>query len=179
MTKTFIKLIESRKLLIFPPFMDGIAIFVAGIIVPGIEVPGRMVGFLLMLLIFEIVNLFLLPILNFLCKPIILLTLGSFSLVLNALILLITSWICLISNLDFIINSFVSAIIGALILTLFQTIANKLMLKYKIKETGNTENEWIYELGKRINWLEEQRNNLRCQIEKRKATIREQGYANG
>jgi hypothetical protein len=76
--------------------------------------------------------------------------------------------------LDFIVNSFLSAVIGALILTLFQIIANKLMLKYKIKEMESTENGWIYELGKRINWFEEQRNNLRCQIEKRKATIREQ-----
>ena len=69
------------------------ALFIAAMIVPGIHVNGNWVAYAIMAAILALVNATLLPILKALSCGLIVLTLGLFSLVLNALMFLLSSWI--------------------------------------------------------------------------------------
>lgn len=71
-----------------------------------------------MAVVFGVVNAFMKPIVTFFSLPFILLTLGLFTVVVNALMLAVTAWIAGGLGLDFSIDSFFwSAILGALVLS--------------------------------------------------------------
>lgn len=58
------------------------------------------------------------PVLIFLTCPLQLLTLGLFLLVVNAIIVLITEWVCDVLGVDFAIDGFWPAFVGALVISL-------------------------------------------------------------
>lgn len=69
-------------------------------------------------LILTLVNTFIRPILNVISLPITILTLGLFMLVINGLMLLLTSKIADAFDLGFRVNGFWAAVIGAIIITI-------------------------------------------------------------
>ena len=70
--------------------INGIALYLAIRFVPGIDFVGGWLGLLWLALIFGLVNAFLRPILQFLTCPLIILTLGLFTLVINMAMLKVT-----------------------------------------------------------------------------------------
>jgi putative membrane protein len=68
-------------------------------------------------LILGIVNSFVSPILKFLSIPFIIITLGLFLLVINALMLLFTEWLAGLFDVDFYVNGFWTAVGGAIVIT--------------------------------------------------------------
>lgn len=104
-----------------------IALFVTIWLVPGIELIGVesnalpssqvLINLLLVALIFGVVNAVVRPILRALTFPITCLTLGLFIFVINALMLLLTSFITDQLNLGFIVDGFIPAIIGAVVVS--------------------------------------------------------------
>lgn len=68
-------------------------------------------------LIFGVVNFLVKPILKVLTFPLFVLTLGLITLVVNALMLLLTSWVCGKLDLSFHVEGFWTAVLGGLIIS--------------------------------------------------------------
>jgi putative membrane protein len=85
----------------------------------GIRVHGGFFTFVWVAFLFSLVNLFIGPILRLFSLPLIILTLGLFLFVINAVILAITAGLS--SKLD--IDNFGSAVLGGFLIALFSWIA--------------------------------------------------------
>ena len=100
------------------------ALYVAVLLVPGIDF-NEAQGFwrlILVALVFGGVNALLRPLLTFLTCPLILITFGFFFLVVNALLLLATSWASVKLGLGFTVNGFWAAFWGGLVVSIASTI---------------------------------------------------------
>ncbi|WP_432136583.1 MULTISPECIES: phage holin family protein [unclassified Streptomyces] len=79
---------------------------------------GKKVGTLLLVaLLFGLVNSIVKPIVKVLTFPLFILTLGLITLVVNALMLLLTSWLADKLDLSFHVDGFWTAVVGALIVS--------------------------------------------------------------
>ncbi|HEY7846731.1 MAG TPA: phage holin family protein [Candidatus Limnocylindria bacterium] len=95
------------------------ALWVAVTIVDGLDWTGaELWKFLLVAVIFSLVNTFIKPILRIITLPITAVTLGLFLLVINALMLLLTGWISDQLDLGFIVEGFIPALLGAIIISI-------------------------------------------------------------
>jgi putative membrane protein len=108
--------------LILRLLLNAAALWVAVRIVSGITYDGGVLGFLGVALVFGIVNAFVKPILQFFSIPFILLTLGLFLFVVNALALWITSGISGSLGLGFQVRGFGAAFLGALVVSLVNLV---------------------------------------------------------
>ena len=112
-----------------------IALYVAVLVVPGIafdEAQGAW-RLILVALVFGGVNALLRPLLTLLTCPLILLTFGLFSLVVNALLLEVTSWASLKLGLGFTVAGFWPAFWGGLVISVASTILFALTGKPKVQ----------------------------------------------
>ncbi len=82
---------------------------------------------LLVAIIFGVLNAFVKPILKFLTCPLQILTLGLFTLVLNALLLWLTAWVAEILDIGFYVDGFMPAFLGALIVSAVSIVADFLI----------------------------------------------------
>ena len=96
-----------------------VIIGIAEALVSGIHVNGGFGALVWIAFLFSVVNLVVGTLLRLLTLPLILLTLGLFLLVINTCMLALTAGLS--SHLD--IDNFVSAFLGALIITVFSWIA--------------------------------------------------------
>lgn len=97
--------------------INAVALYIAAALVPGIERTGDWVSLALVALLFGVVNALLGPILKLLSCPLILLSLGVFTIVINAALLLLTSSLSDSLNLGFRVNGFWPAFLGALVIS--------------------------------------------------------------
>ena len=74
--------------------------------------------FLLVAIIFSLVNTFIKPILKIITLPITAITLGLFLLVINALMLLLTGWLSGQFDLGFSVPDFWAALLGSIVISL-------------------------------------------------------------
>lgn len=98
--------------------VNAAALFVAAWLVPGIRHDGSLLNLLVVALLFGLVNSVLRPLLKLLTCPLILLTLGLFILVINALMLMTTGWLSGQFGLGFHVDGFWAAFLGGLIIGL-------------------------------------------------------------
>ena len=98
--------------------VNAVALYVAARIVPGIELGDNVVVVLGVALVFGLVNALIRPLLKLLTCPLIILTLGLFTLVINAVMLLLTSALSRAVGLTFFVDGFWPAFWGALIVSL-------------------------------------------------------------
>jgi putative membrane protein len=75
-------------------------------------------------LIFGVLNAIIKPILTFLSIPLLLITLGLFLLVINACMLLLTSWLAGIFDLGWNVDGFWTAVLGSLIVSIVSFVLN-------------------------------------------------------
>ncbi|MGV9449743.1 phage holin family protein [Streptomyces sp. NPDC003635] len=86
---------------------------------------GKKAGTLLLVaLIFGLVNSLVKPVVNLLSLPLLILTLGLFTLVVNALMLLLTSWLADVLDLSFHVEGFWTAVLGGLIISIVSWALN-------------------------------------------------------
>lgn len=78
----------------------------------------RLLRLLLVGVVFGLVNAVVRPVVKFLSFPFILLTLGLLIFVINALMLMLTSWLSGQLGLGFHVDGFGTALVGALVITL-------------------------------------------------------------
>lgn len=96
-----------------------LVLFVTAYIVPGFEIKSFFTA-IVVALVLGILNLFVKPILILLTLPLTVLTLGLFTFVINALLLLVTSQLVR----DFHIESFMTAIAASIVITIVSTLIN-------------------------------------------------------
>jgi putative membrane protein len=102
--------------------LNAAALWVAAALIPGLDFNGGLGRLLLVAAIFGIVNSTLRPILTVLTCPLIVLTLGLFTLVINALMLMVTGWLSEGWNLGFTVSGFWAAFFGGLVVGLVSLI---------------------------------------------------------
>jgi putative membrane protein len=107
--------------------LNAAALWAAAAIVPGLEFRSSLGRLLLVAGVFGIVNSTLRPLLTILTCPLIVLTLGLFTLVINALMLLVTGWLSESWNLGFTVTGFWSAFWGGLVVGLVSMILTMLL----------------------------------------------------
>ena len=94
-----------------------LAIYLAVRVVPGVEYTGGPGGLLVVAALFGLVNATVRPALTFLTCPFVLLTLGLFILVINALMLLLTARLSSAFDLGFQISGFGAAFWAGLMIS--------------------------------------------------------------
>jgi putative membrane protein len=101
---------------------NAIALWVAAYLLPGLDFTGSFLQLILVAAVFGIVNSLLRPLLTVLTCPLIVLTLGLFTLVINALMLLVTGWLSARWDLGFTVAGFWPAFWGGLVVGLVSLI---------------------------------------------------------
>jgi putative membrane protein len=115
--------------------VNGIALWVAALVIPGIhlgedadQLSNRLLTILLVAILFGVINAFIKPIVTLFSFPFIILTLGLFTLVINALMLEITSGLSHALGLDFDVEHFFwDSVLGAIVITLVSLILDVLL----------------------------------------------------
>lgn len=97
--------------------LNALSIYLAAYLVEGMSVDG-LKGALISAVVFGLMNFFIRPVILLLTLPLNILTLGLFTLVVNGLTLWITA--ALIQSLD--VKGLVPAILGALLISLFNWV---------------------------------------------------------
>ena len=100
------------------------ALWVATRIVPGVTFSGGWVPFLAVALVLAIINATLRPLVKVLTCPLILLTLGLFALVVNGLMLWLTSSVSQSLGLGFHVTGFWAAFFGGLVISIVSTLVS-------------------------------------------------------
>jgi putative membrane protein len=100
-------------------FVNAVALTAAAYLVPGITIVGEpaWVTVAIMALIFGFVNALIRPVLRLLTCPLIILTLGLFTLVINGLMLWLSAWIGRQFGVGFSVTGFWPAFWGALVIS--------------------------------------------------------------
>jgi putative membrane protein len=98
--------------------INAAALWVAVQLVTGIDHRGSWWSLLLVALVFGVLNASVRPLLKLLSLPILILTLGLFIFVINALMLLLTGWISGLLGLGFYVEGFWAAFLGGLVVSL-------------------------------------------------------------
>lgn len=104
--------------------VNGLAIWLTTLLIDGIELTatGDTAQELLVLavvtVIFTLVNMVVRPVVKLLSLPLYILTLGLFSLVVNALMLMLTGWLTQFTDYGLLVDGFWNAVLGGLIIAL-------------------------------------------------------------
>jgi len=102
--------------------INAVALYAAVWIVPGIEYLGNWTGILWLALIIGLLNALVRPLLKFLTCPLIILTLGLFTLVINTAMLLLTRTIGQSLGIGLTVDGFWSALLGSLVMSIVSVI---------------------------------------------------------
>ena len=106
--------------LILKLLINAAALWAAGELITGIDLDGDFWTILLVALIFGLVNTFIKPILKVLSFPVIILTIGLFTLVINAAMLGLTAGISDALSIE----NFWSALLGAAVISIVSAVLN-------------------------------------------------------
>ena len=102
--------------------INAAAIWLATVLLDGLEVVGgedttsRVLVFLAVALVFGLVNAIVRPIVALLSFPLYILTLGLFTLVVNALMILLTGWLSEMTDYGLRVDGFWTALLAGLII---------------------------------------------------------------
>ncbi len=113
-----------------------VALYIAAWVVPGIRVEGNgWVIFSIVAVILSVLNATIRPILKFLSCGLILITLGLFIFIIDASVLMLASNIAINwFGIGFYVDSFSSALLGSLIVTISSLIMNQLIKEDRKKK---------------------------------------------
>ncbi|WP_309071019.1 phage holin family protein [Arthrobacter sp.] len=117
--------------------INALALWVAAWLLPGIELGAEassevsgngtvtsVVSYLFVGLVFGLVNALVRPVVSLLSLPLTIITLGLFTIIINAGMLMLTSWLTSLTPIDFVVDDFFwTAILGAIIISLVSLVA--------------------------------------------------------
>ena len=113
-----------------------VAIYAAILIVPGIDLKSGLVSVLWLALIFGLINAFVRPLLKLLTCPLILLTLGLFTLLINTFLFWLTSQVGQAFGINMVIDGFWPAFLGGLVVSVVSVVMS-LILRDELKGRKN------------------------------------------
>jgi putative membrane protein len=114
--------------------INAVAIFLAVRFVPGISLESGWVSVIWLALILGLVNAFLRPLLKLLTCPLIILTLGLFTLLINTFLFWLTGQIGQFIGIHLTINGFWPAFFGGLVVSVVSVVLT-LILKDELKDS--------------------------------------------
>ncbi len=110
--------------------INAVAIWLATYLLDGLDVVGgddntsKVIVFLVVALVFGVVNAVVKPVVKLFSLPLYILTLGLFTLIVNAAMLALVGWLSEQTDYGLRINNFGTAIIGALIISVVSFVLN-------------------------------------------------------
>ena len=109
--------------------VNGIALWIAALIVDGVDIEAstttkEVLTVLAIAAVFAVVNIVVRPIVKLLSLPLYVITLGLFTFVVNALMLLLTSWIADLLDVPFHVDGFWAALLGGLVISFVSWMIN-------------------------------------------------------
>ena len=107
--------------------INAVALYIAVLIVPGITLRGAWTDVLWLALIFGLLNALLRPLLKFLTCPLIILTLGLFTILINTGMLLLTSRIGQALGFGLSVDGFWPAVLGSLVISLVSVVMSVIL----------------------------------------------------
>lgn len=119
--------IHSMKRSLIKWLMNTIAIMLAIQFVPGMAFTGEWWGMLIVGLIFGLVNTVIRPLVKFFTFPLLILTLGLFTFVINAMMLIVTAWLSDQFQLGLHVEGFKAAFWGSLVISIASLVLGCLM----------------------------------------------------
>lgn len=120
--------------------INGFALYAAVSLIPGISLQDPdPVTYIWLALIFGVLNALVKPILKLVTCPVILLTLGLFSLIINTALFYLTAWIGDVFGVGINIENFLAAFLGALIVSIVSTFFN-IVFKDELKDRRKRKN---------------------------------------
>ena len=108
--------------------INAAALWATARFVDGIAYAGSWPGLVVLALVFGIVNTFVRPVLKLFSFPITIITLGLFTFVINAFMLMLTAWIAAQLGIAFTVAGFVPALIGAVCVSLLSMVLNAVLV---------------------------------------------------
>lgn len=102
--------------------INAVGLYAAVWIVPGIEYLGDWTGIIWLALIIGLLNALVRPLLKFLTCPLIILTLGLFTIVINTVMLLLTRTIGQSLGIGLSVDGFWSALLGSLVMSVVSIV---------------------------------------------------------
>ncbi|MBK7318629.1 MAG: phage holin family protein [Anaerolineales bacterium] len=102
--------------------INAVALYVAVLVVPGIDLRGSWTDVLWLALIIGLLNALVRPLLKFLTCPLIILTLGLFTIVINTIMLLLTSRIAQGFGIGLSVDGFWTAVLGSLVISIVSIV---------------------------------------------------------
>jgi len=115
------------------------ALWVSVKLVPGIHHSGSALALLGVAAVFGVVNAIIAPILKLMSLPVIVLSLGLFALVINALMLKLTAWVAMKLELGFTVDGFVPALVGSLVISIVSALLGLVFDDRKRRRHGYVE----------------------------------------
>ena len=109
--------------LIIRLLINAAALWVAALLIDGIDLEGGWLAILIVALVFGLVNAFIKPILKILSLPVVILTLGLFTLVINAALLGLTAAVTDALTVE----GFWAALLGGLVITVVSALLSFLI----------------------------------------------------
>jgi putative membrane protein len=115
--------------LVISLLINAIALAVAAYVIDGIEIVGEptWVVVAVVAVIFGVVNTLIRPLVKLLTCLINVFTLGLFTLVINALMLLLTGWIAGQLDVGFLVDGFIPAFLGALLISVVSFVLSLIL----------------------------------------------------
>ena len=111
--------------------VTAVALYAADYLLDGIGGVGASSDwrvYAVMALIFAVVSMIAGPLLKILSLPLILITFGLFSFVVNAVVFMLASWVAqTMFQVPFVVDGFMNALLGSLIITIVTTVLNSLL----------------------------------------------------
>lgn len=109
-----------------------VGVWVAVRLIPGLEFDGSGWAFAAVAVLVALTNMFVRPILKVLSFPVVLLTLGLFLLVINAIVLQIVVWLSAPDRLDLGLTStgfFWATFLGAIVISIVRGVIDAILIK--------------------------------------------------
>ena len=106
-----------------------VALWVAASLIPGINFPDNIQNIVIVTLIYGVINLLIKPIVKFFTCPFYVLTLGLFTFIVNALLLMLTSVVAPTAGAVYDVDGFTPALIGSVIVTLVSVILGFILVR--------------------------------------------------
>jgi putative membrane protein len=102
--------------------INAAALYAAVLLVDGIELQGNWTSLLWLALIFGLLNALVRPLLKLLTCPLIVLTLGLFTIVVNTLMLMLTSRVGQAFGFGLTVDGFWTAVLGSLVISVVSIV---------------------------------------------------------
>lgn len=104
--------------------INAVALWVTARLIGGVSIDESFTGLLFVALVFGLVNAFIRPVVRVLTFPLTILTLGLFTFVVNALMLMLVAWLTEGLNIE---GGFFTALLGSIVISIVSMILSSVL----------------------------------------------------